>query len=239
MKPFVYALLMVVGGSLPASAATTVTFDFTGPDHDDPIFGDNAICTAGGDHCGTTNLGFFEDNALIVAAGFENASVVDGVLIADRAGVIEDVSPDNGGLGVTGEEADNNVGFDTSEEQVNAANGEAIRFSFNQDTILGDIEFNAGNHMDCTAELCGTFDLYVWNAGLLNLVLSGADAVDQFLGYEGQIFVLIAAGETSEWYVGGVSGIVPEPATWLMMILGFGMIAARLKRRVRLPDAVV
>jgi hypothetical protein len=39
-------------------------------------------------------------------------------------------------------------------------------------------------------------------------------------------------------FFGGPGGAVPEPATWAMMILGFGMVGAGMRMRRRLPNGL-
>jgi hypothetical protein len=39
-------------------------------------------------------------------------------------------------------------------------------------------------------------------------------------------------------FFGGPGGAVPEPATWAMLILGFGMVGAGMRMRRRLPNGV-
>lgn len=255
MKQLLLSILFAMGFSMSAQA---VTFDFTGGDHDNPTAGEGGTCTGGGDHCSTEGvvgsggqLRFEKDGLVLTGRGLEDVSftpddnfyTLDDTAVRER--VIEDVAPDNGGLGVIGEElGDPNDddfdpnSFDSSEEQVNAENSEAILFFVNEVVTLGDIEFNTGGHADCTVGTCGTFDLYV-RAGVGNiwdLVIDDGSAIDQFLDVTGRAFIFVAAGDTSEWYIGGIeaTAVVPEPATWMMMILGFGLIAGQLKRRERM-----
>lgn len=69
-----------------------------------------------------------------------------------------------------------------------------------------------------------------------NLTLFSSGEVHGVLQFRGT-FTQLSFTDTNElWHgftvgVGGVAGGVPEPATWAMMILGFGAAGATIRRR--------
>lgn len=244
MKHLALAALLGLGFALPANATT---FDFTGPDgthsgtvHDEPVGGEGGSCTAG-DHCGLPNLMFSKDGFNLTVSGLENVNVVvdNGLELrgGDAERVIEDANGGNGGAGVIGEEitADPDS-FDGSEEQVNSVNDEAIVFTFTDVVTLTGWEMNGRDHTDCSGEggnACGVYTLFV------DGVFADADWAGDVDGasFTGSVFTFVAGFDPEEiggdWYIGGLT-VVPEPATWMMMILGFGLIAMQLRRRERM-----
>lgn len=67
---------------------------------------------------------------------------------------------------------------------------------------------------------------------------SSRSLVQQAFGTGAQIILLAQSGENGQWPAGGgsaaflgVDSVVPEPATWAMMIAGFALTGAALRRR--------
>jgi hypothetical protein len=77
--------------------------------------------------------------------------------------------------------------------------------------------------------------------GPLNFTVSGTGLTLSMLGtadtFNGNVVRFaadtIAVGGATGTIGGGVPGIVPEPATWAMLILGFGMVGAGMRMRRR------
>lgn len=58
------------------------------------------------------------------------------------------------------------------------------------------------------------------------------DAIDGFIfDYGYGVLPYGSLSTTESWVVRGQSGVVPEPAAWALMIAGFGMVGATLRRR--------
>ncbi len=53
-------------------------------------------------------------------------------------------------------------------------------------------------------------------------------------GPTNELFFTAGIGVENHGLFGGISA-VPEPAAWLMMLAGFGMLGARLRARARVP----
>lgn len=196
--------------SAPASAAT-IAFDFgangaglnTGADPD--VYS----LTVGG---------------LTVTARAYNglSAITDWVYLGSQA----DVTHTSGGLGVRGNDSGqiNDEGF--------FSDGEGILLTFNQEVTLTQAlftNFGRGDSVD-----------FEWGSpinasGLETLDTLNVDAGGAFNGsFTGTQFFFAANALTSQGFrIDGVSvtGAVPEPGTWLTMILGFGLIGGVMRRK--------
>lgn len=222
--------------AMPASAAV---YDFTGADALTPDAGTFFSCTSGGaDNCQTagSSMDFTVDGVLLQITGHSYGY---------SAGVIEDIVGDNGGMGVTSEpDAFNPFGFDKSEEETNSATGESLLFSFDRQVSITTLEMNSGDHKNCQAVMtCGTFDLLIDNIFVGNYTAMDYNGLG---GWIGTSFEFVAKSgvmpyvyddnyeyQNTGFYVGGITAAVPEPGTWLMMILGFALTGIALKRQRR------
>ena len=77
---------------------------------------------------------------------------------------------------------------------------------------------------------CGTCNTFGGNTGF-----TGGGEVHGVLQFKGT-FTSLSFTDTSENWHGftvGVGGVVPEPATWAMMIMGFGLAGGALRSRRR------
>ncbi len=66
----------------------------------------------------------------------------------------------------------------------------------------------------------------LFNQGMVDKKLSGSSAINYGVsGYN--------PGENSTNRISGVTGFLPEPEEWAMMLLGFGMVGYQIKRKQR------
>lgn len=78
---------------------------------------------------------------------------------------------------------------------------------------------------------CGTFGTFGGNTGF-----NGLGEVHGVLKFSGTLSSLTFTDTSEDWHgftLGLGAGGVPEPATWAMMIAGFGMVGATLRARRR------
>ncbi|WP_375404398.1 PEPxxWA-CTERM sorting domain-containing protein [uncultured Sphingomonas sp.] len=83
-------------------------------------------------------------------------------------------------------------------------------------------------------------DVFNFSGGLttqFDFVTGGSNAVSRVVGGQGQVnapnafFVQQGAGLVTAFQVAPLVSAVPEPASWAMMILGFGVVGAAVRRR--------
>lgn len=111
-------------------------------------------------------------------------------------------------------------------------------FSFDRGNYaVADITFN---FLDATAISFGGIDLgasvlaplarFTQNGGFIR----GSVAVGEFYAAGGNI---VGDGQFSiaDVEAGGAAGAVPEPATWAMLLAGFGLVGATMRRRNPMP----
>jgi hypothetical protein len=125
----------------------------------------------------------------------------------------------------------------------------AYNAAFNPDitlTPLADLDVNGGtmNGITITKTATGVYDLSV--AAGINLSYFAVKAGNDFILYQyiGQTSFTtdgLQSGRShnlpglSHAVFFGTAGGVPEPATWAMMLLGFGMMGASVRRRRAKP----
>jgi hypothetical protein len=112
-----------------------------------------------------------------------------------------------------------------------------------QDTFTGPalLSTDTGNNTDvvtvdigAVALAAGNYDVFFSNPNNLGITGYAGGAGGQIAEY---VDAASPATGDSYYYLGGndtgisISGSVPEPATWAMMLIGFGMVGVRLKRR--------
>ena len=133
--------------------ATTFIFEGNGGQFDTPTGNIAQDCgSIGVDLCtDDDSLGFsyLKDSIGFTVTGFADGNV---------ATIVQDILPDNSGLGVLSEEND-------VDDQTQSDASEVIEFVFTQVVNLFDIEFNAGNDVNCSSPgaegPCGDFDLFI------------------------------------------------------------------------------
>jgi hypothetical protein len=193
--------------SAPASAATVV-FDFgaNAGGLDTSVNPDIYSLTVGG--VTVTARAYTDLSALLNQVSFANQA---------------DVTHSSAGLGVRGNNSDqiNDNGF--------LSLGEGILLSFDQEVTLTQALFgNFGSNDDVGFEWGSplnpgeTLDDFSVVGGAFNGSFTGTD-----------FFFAANSLTRNSFRLDGVTvnSAVPEPATWLMMILGFGALGATMRRR--------
>jgi len=170
---------------------------------------------------------------------FEDGSYVAGFSVAAGAGVIEMASADGYAGGVT---PSGDFGISSSVIE------DSLIFTFSGPVRTGGLWF--GNDDTCCATTTtGVLQIYSSSGleGSVSLVANMNDFADQFLGFATdfdvtQIIFNYDPNSTSLFrYVDdltfgptgltGGGGAIPEPTTWALLIGGFGMAGAMLRRR--------
>lgn len=177
--------------------------------------------------CGTTPLDLCTDED---ALGFTYSK--DSVEFTARAfanGVvttlIQDIDPENSGLGALSEGT-----REDDQTQFNA--GESIEFIFTNVVNLFDIEFNAGNDVDCSSPgpegPCGDFDLFIDD-----IFFDTITAIDLLPDvFTGQKFSFVAKTPDAGFAIAQFTVIeTPLPAALPLLLAGLGGIAFAARRR--------
>lgn len=229
------ALAALAATALAAPAAAVVSFNFAGP-------------------AGTTNVNSVSrsDGSVTVTATALNYTVAPGLLdnlsqFTSGTRQIQQTAP---GIGVNG--GASNTQIDTN----NATLREAILISAN--TAFGITGFKLsvidvndtmalfGVNDDNSLSLLGYNDRIATGFGgqALSFVNSGANqgtttlTVAPTARFDRFVFTtavggdVLFGGDLGQGYrIDNISGIVPEPATWAMLVLGFGLVGAARRRR--------
>lgn len=181
-------------------------------------------------NCGTVGIDFC---TIDHAAGFTYSK--DGVSVTATAHtsagptlLIQDIEPGESGLGAFSEN-------DNDNDQTQFNSDEWIEFVFNGPVILSNIEFNAGNDVDCSTPgpegPCGFFDLFIDNVLFANL-----EAVDLLAGpFVGTIFRFAPTTPDAGFAIAQFEvQPVPIPAALPLLLTGLaGLGFASRKRKER------
>jgi len=210
----------------PAANATTFNVDFD-------------FREAGG----AVNEAFFSVMGvdLTVRAGtFDN----DGIRIGVR-----DVSKSTGGLGVLGPDEERPNRGDEVPDSTNVDGRRAndiLVFEFSQRVRLNTAsftfvddndQFRFFQDVDGFGQLIGFGNNVPVVGGQLEIPFSNTFAFTPGL-FDSTLFGIGARGGNDDFRVAGFNvTALPEPSTWLMMILGFGLTGLALQRRRRLVEA--
>ena len=207
MRNFAFAALVAAAFAAPASASV-VTLDFEGIGDQNPV---------------------------------GNFYAPDYVFSPATLALID---ADNGGGGnFANEPSPNTIMFflDANNAVLNVTNGFTTGFSFwytsstaaavtvydglnGTGNVLGVINLQAQFNNNCSGDPTGTF--CNWSA--IGVAFEGTAYSIDFGGTANQTgYDNITFGSDTP----GGGGAVPEPATWAMMILGFGLVGASLRRR--------
>lgn len=242
------AAVLALGLVTPSQASSTFVFDGAGTESTPTgtFDFDTPDCT-NDDYCSVTpggGLSFSEGGIGLDVLGLEDFDSTDGTGTA--ANIIEDLRGAGAGLGVTSEppKSTNTWGFDSSLEQVNFNQEEALVFDFGSQLVSFDsIVLNEGAHGACPVNGdCGTFDL--WVDGILSGSLTGLGGYSQdFTGIIGSVFIFaVASGSNTSSghltedgiYVAGLTvTAVPLPAAAFLMFSALGGAGIMRRRRLR------
>lgn len=230
------ALTAIAAGAIALMSASAahagITFTFQNPGADLPTEGNfttgglcNGIGISGTDLCTIDNAA----GLTYRISGVElNATALSG---DTPSALVQDLQPNNSGLAVL------TAGEGSSDDQVQVGRNESILFDFMEEVTVTEIDFNAGNDVNCADFLpaegpCGNFTLLV--DGIATLV--DIEAVDNFFtgGIVGTTFQIIATGPVGTGFTIGSITIadVPLPAgAWLLItgLAGLGF-AGRQKK---------
>ncbi len=229
-KIFNTAVAGVIAAAAMIGAANAVTFVFKGDGNNVLPLGAEGVDYAR--DCGT----FGADYCTIDhGAGFDY--LLDGydlnvVAYADGSPtrLIQDVVPGDSGLGAYSENtiADDQTQFDA---------GESIQFTFDREVFVTDVEFNAGNDVNCSSfgdeGPCGDFALTI--DGMFHGVVAAVDLL-AFLGM-GTVFLLEAQTPGAGFSIAQLTvADTPIPAALPLMLsglAGLGYIARRKRNAVK------
>jgi len=139
-----------------------------------------------------------------------------------------------------------NVFLSSYPDAANIPAADAFTFNFGSyvftlaDDPLAMVQYNNGNFngfvFNTTFNFEGANYLFSLNGGSLKVV-SEADPFGQPY-INGYVNIGNQALTGSTPYTPATAGAVPEPATWAMMLLGFGLVGAAMRSAKRRPRAV-
>lgn len=225
--------LAAIAVSAPAAAVTTVTFTYTG---------------AASNATGAVGVGL--SKTVVIPAGFYTAvanAVRFGITSALLANISELTAGQTritaNGLGVFG-------GSSNSVIDTNTASREAILLTANKNmqlagAVLLGIDNNDSLRVFGVNPNTGALDVIGYN-GFVSSGLGGAATFSNAgttttlnfttpsAHYKQFVFTTRTDGFTSQaqaYNIGSLTFAVPEPATWGLMIVGFGMVGVAARRR--------
>ena len=233
----------VVAAGLMAAPANATTFVFkSGLGSFDTPIGDlnvdkdcgsvgTDLCTdnaAGGFRYGKEGVFFTAFGRTAIVYDDVNNTIIDD---GDYATLIQDIQPDNSGLGVFSPNEGNR------DDQVQFDRGESIIFDFSENAnpvAISDIEFNAGADRDCSDPdvkegPCGFFALFI-NGVFFDVI----EAEDEVAGsFFGEVFEFVALTDGGGFTIAQFTvREVPIPGALPLLlsgIAGLGFAARRKK----------
>ena len=217
MKNLIITFALMLGFAVSANAQN-YTVDFIG---DDP---NGADSTAG--ERGVEDGTILEFDGLYIKFNATASGEADGFAYFDS---------DTAGLGVCGTINDVDQCVPTSDDNLTA--GETLTLSFFSDAAgtnaldvyIGGLVFRDATHNlinDSSTLLFG-----VDGGGLVSTSMTG-------FGWAGMGTTFDFGYDRTEYYISSMLvSEIPEPATWLMMIIGFGIVSAST-RRSRRPSSI-
>ncbi|WP_428410212.1 VPLPA-CTERM sorting domain-containing protein [Hyphococcus sp.] len=238
MKTLRYLAAAIVAAGFMAAPANAALFVFKGDGLNvtpDNVGNVNSTCaTSGGvsnDLCTIDHAEGFDyskDGVNVTVTAYAGVGGIDDVSDNYATRLIQDINPADSGLGAWSE---NN----TSDDQTQFDSGEAIRFVFDQEYTVTNVEFNRGGDTNCTTPAtegdCGAFDLYIDGAFIQTIVLGAAIDVIGLLG-TGTDFVLIAITEGAGFTIATMEvSDVPVPAALPLLLSGLAGLGFASRRR--------
>ena len=151
-----------------------------------------------------------------------------GTSAGSFANLYFDIDPQNGN--------GSDIGFEvTSRRGFVAGFGDYAPVGINYFADASTIEFSIPNSA-FTAALPGLASEYPAGQQFATIGSTVTLRLSQSFGYSVAGGATYGANRLGSVTLGGTAGAVPEPATWGMMILGFGAVGAAMRRRVRVLE---
>lgn len=220
MNKFLACLAAVSLVSFSAEAAVFV-FEGNNGAYDTPTGNIAKDCgTIGADFCSgddATGLSYAKDGLTLTAVAYTSAGATQ---------LIQDITPENSGLGALSE--NDNINDQTQP-------GEWLALTFNTAVRLSGIEFNAGNDTNCSTPgsegPCGFFDLFIDNVFFGNLL-----ATDLVTGpFFGTAFRFVpttaGAGFAIARLIAEGAPAIPLPASLPLLLAGVAGLAFAAGRK--------
>lgn len=227
------AAALAASGLAATASAAVVHFQFEGNGgpgvYDSPTGPFAEDCgTIGEDYCSILDNGVWQgldygkDGVNFTATAY-TGSAPDG-LTSTR--LIQDIRPDNSGLGAFSE-------ANPIDDQTQTNSGESIGFVFSQIVSLSNIEFRAGDDALCSTTSgvegpCGEFDLYI--DGALATTLAAVDLLA--MSFVGTSFLFVPITADAGFAIAAFDvEAVPIPGALPLLISGLAGLGFASRRR--------
>lgn len=182
--------------------------------------------------CGTIGQDLCTDNDALGFTYSKDGYIVTAVAYAggDPAQLVQDIVPVNSGLAALSE-------MDDTQDQTQFDTNESIKFTFNEEVNLTNIEFNAGDDDDCSGPNeegpCGTFDLIIDEGLASEMTLVGLVAVDLLTDvFTGTTFEFVATQLGAGFAIAQFEvADVPVPAALPLLLSGLAGLGFASRRR--------
>ncbi|MAW81836.1 MAG: hypothetical protein CMI63_16500 [Parvularcula sp.] len=235
MKTLRYLAAAAIAAGFMAAPANATTFVFKGdglnvtPTNVGNV--DDSCATSGGtsnDLCTIDDAEGFDyslEGVNLNVKAYAGVSDFDDLSANTATRLIQDINPADSGLGAWSE-------TDSSDDQTQFDAMEAIRFVFDEEQTVTNVEFNAGGDTNCSTfgseGPCGDFDLYIDGAFIATIT-----AIDNIalLG-TGMDFLLVAVTEGAGFTIAQMTvGEVPVPAALPLLLSGLAGLGFASRRR--------
>ena len=227
-----HVIFTAVAAASMFSAANAATFVFKGDGNNvTPVGTENVdyarnCGTAGSDYCSldhAAGLNYTLDGFDLNIVAFANGTPTL---------LIQDIMPEDSGLAAFSE-----GGLVDDQTQFNS--GESIQFTFDRRVTVTDVEFNAGNDVNCSAfgdeGPCGDFALTI--DGMFQGIIAAEDLLP-FLG-TGTVFLLVAQTADAGFSIAQMSvSDVPIPAALPLLLSGLAGLGFASRRKKKAAASV-
>lgn len=235
------SLLALASALLFATSANaaTIYLDFEGIA---PYPNDNDVSIGGFYNGGTSSIGTSGTNF-----GVEFTS--EATLLCLNTAGVSCSNTSRGGLGLPGSQF-GALYFPSASPTMNVAAGFTNGFSFTYSSPFSSGTFvSIYSGVNGTGSLLASATLPLTSSGTCDAAISGGAAYCPFeaysVGFTGTAQSVVFGGTANQQVFDDftfgstvVGGAVPEPATWAMMLLGFGTIGGALRRRSKVKTTV-